>query len=302
MSVASAGPDRLAHAIPRRGRTAGWEAQRRRTTLVLLAAPLFVMLVLYILPLLYLADLSVSSSTGLSLEGYRELLRPVYGRLMLFTLKLGLGVTVVCLLLGYPLAYLLAHIEARVTRWIMVALLIALWSSILARTYSWIIILQRNGVINDLLVGSGLSDQPLSLVYNEFGVYVGMVHILMPFMILTLVPSLKAIDQTLIRSALSLGATPWRAFRRVYLPLSMPGVVAGSILCFTMAIGFFITPAILGGGRAKTIVMAIKDQVQLLVDLRLAGATSMVLLALSILILVVYERIAGVDRLFGGGR
>ncbi len=182
------------------------------------------------------------------------------------------------------------------------ALLITLWLSVLARTYSWIIILQRNGIVNRLLIGAGLVDHPLSLVYNETGVTIGMVHILLPFMIMTLVPALRAIDPNVVRSALSLGARPRVAFRRVYFRLSLPGVVAGSILVFTMALGFFITPAILGGGRTSTIVMAIMDQVQVLVDLPLASATSVALLAISVLILVLYEKIAGVDRIFGVGR
>ncbi len=129
-----------------------------------------------------------------------------------------------------------------------------------------------------------------------------MVHILLPFMVMTLVPSLAAIDPALVRSALSLGARPRAAFWRVYFQLSLPGVVAGSILVFTMGLGFFITPAILGGGRATTIVMAIMSQVEQLVDLPLASATSVTLLAISLLILVLYERIAGVERVFGARR
>jgi ABC-type spermidine/putrescine transport system permease subunit I len=287
---------------PLTSRIDGWERQRNRVTRVLLVAPLALMALLFVVPLLYLVWLSFGGPEGFSLVGYEELLAPVYLRLALFTLQLAFTVTIACALIAYPLAYLLAHIEGTLIRFMTVALLISLWLSVLARTYSWIIILQRNGLVNGVLKASGLTDQPVPLVYNETGVYIGMIHILLPFMVMTMVPTLRAIDLSLVRSALSLGATPWQTFRRIYLPLSLSGLVAGSILVFTMAIGFFITPAILGGGRVNTIVMAIQNQVQVLVDLRLAAATSVVLLIISIAILFVYEKIAGVDRIFGKGR
>lgn len=296
--IAVGGRPRVRSAAP----VSSWDRQRRRVTMALMAAPLAAMAVLFVLPLAELGWLSVTGHGGLSLVAYGELLRPVYGRLMLFTLELALIVTILCLIIGYPVAYLLANLDGRQGQWMRLALLITLWLSVLARTYSWIIILQRNGIVNRVLIGAGLVDHPLSLVYNETGVLIGMVHILLPFMIMTLVPALRAIDPNVVRSALSLGARPLVAFRRVYFQLSLPGVVAGSILVFTMALGFFITPAILGGGRTTTIVMAIMDQVQVLVDLPLASATSVALLAISLLILVLYEKIAGIDRIFGVGR
>ena len=280
----------------------GWQLQQARVTRNLLIAPLAMMTLLFLVPLLYLAWLSFGGPGGFSLTGYRELAAPVYLRLALFTLQLAFVVTVACAVIAYPLAYLLAHVEGALMRFMIVALLISLWLSVLARTYSWIIILQRNGLVNAVLTGTGLTDAPLSLVYNETGVYIGMIHILLPYMVMTLLPTLRSIDLSLVRSALSLGATPAQVFRRIYFPLSLSGLVAGSILVFTMAIGFFITPAILGGGRVNTIVMAIQNQVQVLVDLRLAAATSVVLLVVSIAILFVYEKIAGVERIFGKSR
>lgn len=279
-----------------------WLRQRRRVTLALFAAPVAVMLLLFVTPMLELVRLSLSGENGLTLEGYAELLRPVYLRLMLFTLELAVEVTLLCLVIGYPLAFLLANIPGAFARWLTLALLISLWLSVLSRTYSWVILLQRNGVVNNFLVWSGLSDSPVGLVYNEVGVLIGMTHILLPFMVLTLVPALRGIDPVLVRSAASLGAGPFMVFRRVYFPLSLPGVVAGSILVFTMALGFFITPAILGGGKTTTIVMAIRNQVQQLVDLRLASATSVMLLVVCFVILLLYERLSGVDRLFGAGK
>jgi ABC-type spermidine/putrescine transport system permease subunit I len=279
--------------------TGGWERHRRRVTLAMLALPVLAVGLLFLAPMVQLAGLSVEDG---SLAGYAELLRPVYFRLMLFTFELAAAVTLLCVLLGYPLAYLLATMPSRQGRLIMIVLLLSLWLGILARTYGWVVILQRRGILNELLESAGLIGAPLALVYNQTGVYIGMVHILLPFMVITLIPLLRAIDPVLVRSATSLGATPWFAFRRVYLPLSVPGVLAGGMLCFAMAIGFFVTPAILGGGRASTIIMAIKNQLQVLVDLRLAAATSIVLLVLSVAALVLCDRIAGVDRIFGAAR
>jgi len=279
-----------------------WPRQQMLVTATLMTPALLVMLLLFLLPMGRLLLLSIQGESGPTLAHYAELLRPVYGRLLGFTFQLALVVTLLCLLLGYPIAYLLAATTGSARRWMMVALLLALWLSILARTYAWIILLQRNGVINGLLQAAGIIGQPLELVYNRFGVYVGMVHILLPFMVITLVPTLRAIDPALPRAARSLGASAPVTFLRVYLPLSAPGVLAGSTLVFTMALGFFVTPAVLGGGHATTIAMVIQDQVQNLIDFPLASATSIVLLAASIATLSVYDRLVGIDRIFGGTR
>jgi ABC-type spermidine/putrescine transport system permease subunit I len=281
----------------------GWERYRARVTMLLLAGPLVVVFLLFVVPMAELVSLSLSGDgAGISLAAYSELLRPVYARLFLFTIELGLVVTILCLALGYPIAYLLAHFRSGIARWLLLALFLALWLSVLVRTYGWIIILQRHGALNTLLLDAGLIRSPFALVYNSFGVYVGMVHLLLPFMVITLAPALRTIDTNLIRAALSLGASPLTVFWRIYFPLSLPGAVAASMLVFGMALGFFITPAILGGGNANTIAMAIKDQVQVLADLRLASATSVVLLVISLAILAAYERTAGLDRLFSAGR
>jgi ABC-type spermidine/putrescine transport system permease subunit I len=283
-------------------RRTGWEEQRSRVTRALLVVPVASMVLLFILPLVVLLWMSFGGSEGFSLAAYAKLGHPLYLRLLGLTLQLALVVTIVCMLLAYPIAYLLANLEGRLNRWIVVALFVSLWLSFLARTFTWIIILQRNGIINQTLVSAGITSGPLQLIYNQTGVYIGMIHILLPFMIVTLVPALRAIDGAYIRASLSLGLTPWATFWKVYFPLSMPGVVAGNMLVFTLAFGFFITPAILGGGRVPTIVLAIKDQVQSLADLQLASATSMVLLLFCLALLFLYDRVAGVDRIYDRGR
>lgn len=293
-----------AQAAPARRRKTGWERQRASLTMKMLAVPLLAMVVLFVAPILVLLWMSFGGGggEGFNLAGYRALLQPVYLRLLLFTLELAFYVTLATAVLAYPIAYLMVNLPGRFAQWMAVALFISLWLSFLARTFSWIIILQRNGIVNNLLQGAGIVDRPLALVYNATGVYIGMIHILLPFMIITLIPALKAIDPAYMRAALSLGARPSKVFWQVYFPLSLPGVVAGSMLVFTLAFGFFVTPAILGGGRTPTIVLAIRDQIQQLGNLQLAAATSMVLLVICLALLIAYDRIAGVDRLFDKGR
>lgn len=280
-----------------------WERQQRGLTLSLMALPTLAMIAVFVLPLLVLLWMSFGGGgrDGFSLQGYLDLMQPVYVKLLIFTLQLALLTTVLCAVFAYPLAYLMVNVGSRFAAWMGVVLFITLWLSFLARTFAWIIILQRRGVVNSFLMSTGIINAPLELVYNKLGAYIGMVHILLPFMVLTLIPAMKAIDPAYVRAALSLGASPIRVFRDIYLPLSLPGLVAGSMLVFTLAFGFFITPAILGGGRAPTIVMAIRDQIQQLGNLQLAAATSMVLLVFCLGLLFVYDRVAGIDRLYDKG-
>lgn len=277
-----------------------WLRQRRAATAVIMAAPLAALLLLFVLPMLQLLWLSFSSDSGFTLDNYWELGRPIYIRLTLYTFNISLLITLLCVAIGYPLAYLIARIGGALSRWIALFLVMSLWLSILTRTYGWVALLQRKGVINSMLISSGIIDQPLPLLYNPFGVVVGMLHLLLPFMVITLLPTFRSVDDSLIRASLCLGASPLRTFLKVFVPLTLPGVVAGSILVFVLAIGYFVTPAILGGGRSATIAMAIKNQVLTLVDLPLAAATSITLLVISVTALLIYERFSGVDRVFGG--
>ncbi|MDE1154725.1 MAG: ABC transporter permease [Acidobacteriaceae bacterium] len=291
-------------AKPARKAGTAWGRQRNRTTVWLMGLPTVGMIVLFLAPIMVLVWMSFGGGTAApAFAGYAALMQPVYLRLLGFTLQLAIFSTIICAVLAYPIAYLMVNIRSRINLWLGVALFISLWLSFLARTFSWIIILQRRGVVNNLLVNLGLTDQPLELVYNKLGVYIGMVHILLPFMVITLVPAMKAIDPSYVRAGLSLGASPAKVFRQIYLPLSLPGLVAGSMLVFTLSFGFFITPAILGGGRAPTIVLAIRDQIQQMGDLQLAASTSIVLLVICLALLIIYDRVSGVDKLYHrGGR
>jgi ABC-type spermidine/putrescine transport system permease subunit I len=283
------------------GTSGAWQLQRRAFTFWMLLVPVVGLAMLFIGPVLQLIWLSFAGEAGPTLGNYVELGRPVYARLIFATFQLAFIITILCLLIGYPIAYLIAAVGGVVARWIAVLLILSLWLSILTRTYGWVALLQRNGLVNNVLVAGGIVSEPLQLLYNYFGVAVGMLHLLLPFMVITLLPTIRSVDEALVRASLSLGASPWQTFFKVFLPLTLPGVIAGSTLVFVMALGYFVTPAILGGGHTITIAMAIQNQVLTLVDLPLAASTSVVLLAISLGALFLYESNSRVERLFGTG-
>jgi ABC-type spermidine/putrescine transport system permease subunit I len=183
----------------------------------------------------------------------------------------------------------------------MIFVLVPFWTSILVRSYAWMVLLGKEGPLNQALVALGIVDQPVQLLNTRFAVYIGMVHVLLPFMILPLYAVMRGIDRSLLRAAENLGARPSQVFRQVFLPLSLPGVAAGCLLVFILALGFYITPALLGGQRDVMISMLIQQQVTQL-KWGVASALAVVLLVLSLGIYVAFTRILGVQRLFGGTR
>ncbi|MEA2291310.1 MAG: putative spermidine/putrescine transport system permease protein [Solirubrobacteraceae bacterium] len=214
-----------------------------------------------------------------------------YVRVLGNTFKTALLVTVICVVLGYPYAYAMR----RAGRWgfalLSVALLLPFWSSLLVRTFAWMTILQDTGVINDVLTGVGIVDEPVELIRNQVGVVVGMTHIMLPYMVLPLYAVMTRIDLSLTEAAGSLGASPLRAFRRVFLPLSVPGLTAGALLVFVLCLGFYITPALLGGPKDVLIGQLIADQVSVNVNFGFASAIGIVLLVLTLLVLGVGARL-----------
>ncbi len=225
---------------------------------------------------------------------------PLYRAVLLRTFRLSLIVTVLCLLLGYPVAYTIAHAPQRLTAPLITMVLIPFWISILGRSFTWMVILQRNGIVNQLLRALGLAHEPLPLIYNPLGVYIGMTHILLPFMILSSYSVMRGISVSLLRAAATLGATEWQAFRRVYFPLSLPGVAAGTVVVFVIGLGFFITPALLGGGHVTTVSLLIEATITQTFNWGLASALAFVLLLSALLVLVPAIRILNLDRMFGG--
>ncbi len=213
------------------------------------------------------------------------------------TLWISALVTLFCLILGYPLAYLLASLPERWANPLLILVLLPFWTSLLVRTAAWIVLLQREGVINDFLVRMGLLREPLALVFNRTGVLVAMTHVLLPFMVLPLYSVMRGIPPALGRAALSLGATPWRTFRSVFLPLSMPGVGAGCLLVFILALGYYITPALVGGAADQMIAYFVAFFTLQTVNWGMAASLASLLLVATLLLYWLYARLVGIDRL-----
>jgi putative spermidine/putrescine transport system permease protein len=223
--------------------------------------------------------------------------RSIYVGIFLRTFWIGFVVTALCLLLGYPLAYKLASLPVRISNLLLILVLLPFWTSLLVRTGAWVVLLQREGAINDLLIALGLVSQPLQLVYNRFGVYVAMTHILLPFMVLPLYSVMRGIPPEYMRAAASLGAGPVRAFLRVYLPQTVPGIGAGCLLVFILAIGYYITPALVGGANDQLVSYFVAFFTEQTINWGMASALGAVLLIVTLMLFALYARLVGLDRL-----
>ena len=265
-----------------------------------LVLPLVVFIcIFYVYPLCRMFMMSLMSP-GFTLNHYASFFSSKVNLFSLYvTFKIGILVTVFSLMLGYPLAYYLSSVSTRKANLLLIFVLIPLWTSLLVRTYAWMMILGRNGVLNQALVKWGLIDRPLKLIYNSFGLTLGMVHVMMPLMILSLYSVMRGIDRSLLKAAQNLGARPFEAFRKVFLPLSAPGIVAGSILVFIISIGFFITPALLGGPKEIMVSMVIDQAVSVLLNWEFASAASFILLFLILGIFLSFGKIVGFDKIWG---
>ena len=225
--------------------------------------------------------------------------RRIYVPLFTRTLAVSLGVTLLCLLLGYPLAHLIAHSPPRRSGILLALVLVPFWTSLLVRTTSWIVLLQSQGVINDLLVAAGFiaDDARLALIYNMTGTFVAMTHVLLPFMVLPLYSVMRTIPRSHMSAAASLGAGALQAFRRVYWPQSLPGVGAGCLLVFILAIGYYITPALVGGSTGQLISNMVAYHMQTSLNWGLASALGGIIMVCVTGLYVLYDRIAGGGRL-----
>ena len=225
--------------------------------------------------------------------------RRIYLPLLWRTLLVSLAITVFCLILGYPIAHLIAHAKPGRTGLLLALVLVPFWTSLLVRTTSWIVLLQTQGVVNDLLVAIGLvgDDGRLSMVYNMTGTLVAMTHVLLPFMVLPLYSVMRSIPPLHMRAAASMGATPAQAFRRVYWPQTLPGVGAGSLLVFILAIGYYITPALVGGSSGQLISNMVAYHMQTSLNWGLAAALGALLLVGVLVLYLLYDRLIGVERM-----
>ena len=225
--------------------------------------------------------------------------RRIYVTLFYRTLWMSLLITALCLLLGYPVSYLLATLPLRTSNLLMILVLLPFWTSLLVRTTSWIALLQTQGVLNDLLVFIGLvpEDARLQMIYNKTGTLVAMTHILLPFMILPLYSVMKTIPASYMQAARSLGASPFTAFMRVYVPNTVPGIGAGCILVFILSIGYYITPALVGGRTGTFISNFIAVHISESLNWGLAAALGAILLAVVLVLYLLYDKIVGVSNM-----
>lgn len=276
------------------------ERREARRYLLMLVPAVLVLLALFVYPLLGIADRSVyKPRVGYTLDYYAQLWRvPVYLTVIWRTFQISALVTLLCLALGYPLAYVLATLRPRVAQLLMIVVILPFFTSIIVRTYAWMVLLGRNGVVNQYLTWLGLTDAPLPLLYNKGGVLIGMTYVLLPYMVLTLYSVMRGIDPAFIRAAHSLGASRWQAFRKVFLPLSLPGIAGGTLLVFILSLGFFITPALMGGPSDVMIAMLIEREVEFTLNWSFASALAVILLVLTLIGFVGYNRIVRLERIF----
>jgi ABC-type spermidine/putrescine transport system permease subunit I len=269
----------------------------RQVAPYVLVAPLLVfMLVFYAVPVAAMLLRSVAEPHW-TLSNYAALTGDtVFRNVFWTTLRTAIAVTVGTLVLGYPVA--LAMIRARRSAGIVLLIvLLPFWTSILVRSYAWMVLLGRHGLVNEALTAAGLIDHPLRILNTAIAVHIAMIHILLPYMILPIANALRQIDPSLARAAAGLGATPWRAFRQVILPLSMPGVAAGALLVFVLSLGFYITPALVGGPHETTLSMLIAEEVDQL-NWPYAAALSATLLAATLVIIAAFQRLPGIGSAF----
>jgi ABC-type spermidine/putrescine transport system permease subunit I len=269
---------------------------------LLLVAPLVAwMLAFYALPVVAMLLRSVAEPHW-TLENLALLFTDgVALRVFLITFRTAVIVTIATVLIGYPVAFALAQMRRTWANAMLMLVLLPFWTSVLVRTYAWMVLLGRNGVANQLLLWLGAIEQPMRVLNTPLAVYIAMTHILLPYMILPTYSVLLEIDRALPRAASGLGATPFGVLRQVWLPLSMPGAAAGAMLVFVLSLGFFITPALVGGPRDMMVAMLIQQQVDL-VNWPFASALAAALLLVTLLVLAAGHRVLRLERILRGGR
>jgi len=224
----------------------------------------------------------------------------IYVTLYIQSLRIALTITLLTFLLGYPLSYYLANAPTRTSNILLIFVLLPFWTSLLVRTTSWIALLQTNGVINTTLMGAGITSSPFNMLYTEFATIIAMTHILLPFMILPLYSVMKGIDPSYLRAAMSMGARPIPAFLRIYFPMTLPGLSAGALLVFIVSVGYYITPALVGGSDGQMISNLIAFHMQQSNNWPLAAALGSLLLLVILLLYWTYDRLVGAKNISFG--
>jgi putative spermidine/putrescine transport system permease protein len=280
--------------VPRRRRD--WRSVR------LLMPALLLLVIFFMLPVLSLLLRSVLEPTP-GLQNYTQLLgSTTYLRVFGNTFLVATVVTAATLAIGFPTAWLLAIAPRRLSTVLFAILLLSMWTNLLARTFAWMVLLQQTGPINRLLMALGVISEPLTLVNNLIGVTIGMTYIMLPFLVMPLHATLRGIDPSTLRAAAVCGASRWQAFWRILIPLAMPGIAAGGLMVFVMALGYFVTPALLGGASYMMLAELIAQLVQQLLNWGLAGAAAFVLLVVTLALYALQLRFAGGARAAVGGQ
>ena len=273
--------------------------RQERYTLFGLTVPYLVLVFgLIILPIGWLFYMSfIGRDETLSLDNYRRIWESkAYLRIFKTTFQISVLTTLLCAVLGYPLTYFMSQLSKKWANICLIGVLIPFWTSLLVRTYAWLVLLQKKGLINTLAVDWGLWSEPIKFVHNTSGTLIGMVHIMLPFLILPLYANMRTIDKDCLKAAANLGATPTRAFWTVFFPLSLPGLFAGLLIVFVLCLGFYVTPALLGGGKVIMVAMKISDNIELYYSWGAASALGVVLLVVTMIILFIASKLVPIDQ------
>ncbi len=271
-------------------------ALRKPYGLSWLVPVLSLLIFFFMVPLAGLLLRSVSDPNW-GLQNYRELVGTItYVKVMGNTFLVASVVTVITVLVGFPVAWLLAIIPSKPAKLLMNVLLLSMWTNLLVRTYAWMVLLQQTGFINKMLMATGLIDAPLVMVNNLVGVTIGMTYIMVPFLVMPLHATMKSIDPSILRAAAICGASQWQAFARVLLPLAAPGLASGALMVFVMSLGYFVTPALLGGTANMMLAELIAQLVQSLLNWGLAGAVALMLMVVTLGLYALQLRLLSAHR------
>jgi putative spermidine/putrescine transport system permease protein len=283
--------------------TAGTPRAPRDPTLLLLLPALAILVLLFLVPLVLFFVRTFMEFDGTTAEFVAQAQDLLFSQPYLTALGttnwIALIVTVTVLLIGYPIAYYLTTASGPGVSIVVLSIVLPYFTSIIVRTFSWMMLLGEHGLVNVLLRATGLIDQPLSLMYNRLGVLIGMTYVLLPYMVLTLYAAMRGIDPSLMRAAEGLGASGFYTFRRVYFPLSLHGVLSGALIVYILSIGYFITPALMGGQHDIMIAMLIDRSLEVAVDWPSAALMSLTLLVVTLVLYAVYYRVTDIRRLIG---
>ena len=273
--------------------------RKRRLAWMLLVPSVIYILVFLIVPMFNMLILSLKGQDGtLSFENYAYVLtNPVIRNVFAETLRISLIVMIICLVLGYPVAYIMTVCSRKMNQLITLCIMIPFWTSLLVRTYAWMILLQQKGVVNQWLLSTGIIGGPVKLMYNTTGLVIGMVHVMLPYMILSLYSVMDGIDRSLITASSNLGANGMITFFKIYLPLSMNGVISGCVLVFVLNLGFYILPALMGGSNNIMVSQVIAEYVNKMLNWNLAAALSFILLLGTLLIVGVSRKVFKIEKL-----